>query len=69
MKRKGIDASWNKVRAGYYSSNEGEEIIFQDGGWWAYDSKGNWITVFQTLKSALSTVWKNGFDYLIPKTK
>lgn len=58
MNRKGVDTTWRKVRAGYYRSNEKNvrELIFQDGGWWAYDSKGEWFSVFQTLKDALQYV-------------
>jgi hypothetical protein len=57
MKRKGIDATWTKIYAGYYESDDGRVIEKENGEWWGY-FKSQAEGVFQTLKEALTIIWK-----------
>lgn len=56
--RKGIDANWFKIRAGYYGSNDNRIIEKENGEWWGYDKYGSAEAVFQSLKEAITMIWK-----------
>ncbi len=56
--RKGIDANWFIIRAGYYISNDNRIIEKENGEWWGYGKYGSAEAVFQSLKEAITMIWK-----------